>query len=52
LRSFLINKNPSLDYRLKKRTEKSGAFSMVNTIKKVILIFWGRTGRGKKHDSL
>ena len=47
MRSFLINKNPSLDYRLKKRIERSGAFSMANTIKKVILIFWGRTGRGK-----
>jgi len=39
MRSFLINKNLSLYYHLKKRIGKRIAFKVVNTIEKVILIF-------------
>jgi len=39
MRSFLINKNLSLYYWLKKRIGKRGAFRLVNSIEKVILIF-------------
>ena len=39
MRSFLINKNLSLYYLLKKRIGKRGAFWMTNTIEKVVLIF-------------
>jgi hypothetical protein len=39
MRSFLINKNLSLYYRLKKRIGKRIAFEVANTIEKVILIF-------------
>jgi len=39
MRSFLINKNLSLYYRLKKRIGKRIAFEVVNTIEKIILIF-------------
>jgi hypothetical protein len=39
MRSFLINKNLSLYYHLKKRIGKRIAFGVVNTIEKVILIF-------------
>ena len=39
MRSFLINKNLSLYYWLKKRIGKSRAFRLVNSIEKVILIF-------------
>jgi len=39
MRSFLINKNLSLYYWLKKRIGKRGAFRLVNFIEKVILIF-------------
>ena len=39
MRSFLINKNLSLYYWLKKRSGKAMAFEVANTIEKVILIF-------------
>jgi hypothetical protein len=39
MRSFLINKNLSFYYWLKKRIGKKGAFRLVNTIEKGILIF-------------
>jgi hypothetical protein len=39
MRSFLINKNLSLYYYLKKRIGKRIAFEVVNTIEKVILVF-------------
>ena len=47
MRSFLINKNLSLYYWLKKRIGKREAFRVVNTIEKVILIF-GREQVGKR----
>jgi hypothetical protein len=39
MRSFLINKNLCLYYRLKKGIGKKVAFEVVNIIEKVILIF-------------
>jgi hypothetical protein len=39
MRSFLINKNLSLYYWLKKKIGKRWAFRLVNSIEKVILIF-------------
>ena len=39
MRSFLINKNLSLYYRLQKKIGKTIAFKVANTIEKVILIF-------------
>jgi hypothetical protein len=39
MRSFLINKNLSFYYWLKRRIGKKGAFKLANTIEKVILIF-------------
>jgi len=39
MRSFLINKNLSLYYWLKKRIRKKWAFRVVGTIEKVILMF-------------
>ena len=39
MRSFLINKNLSLYYWLKKIIGKRGAFLVANTIEKVILAF-------------
>ena len=39
MRSFLINKNLSLYYWLKKRIGKERAYRVANTIEKVILIF-------------
>lgn len=39
MRSFLINKNLSLYYWLKKRTGKAVAFEVADMIEKVILIF-------------
>lgn len=39
MRSFLINKNMSLYYRLRKRMGKAIAFRVANAIEKVILIF-------------
>jgi hypothetical protein len=46
MRSFLINKNLSLYYWLKKRIGKRGGFWVANSIEKVILIF----GREKVED--
>jgi hypothetical protein len=43
MRSFLINRNLSLYYWLKRKIGKRRAFWVANTIEKVILIF----GRGK-----
>jgi len=39
MRSFLINKNLSLYYWLRKRTGKTIAFEVADAIEKVILIF-------------
>jgi hypothetical protein len=39
MRSFLINKNLSLYYWLKKGIGKGGAFWVANSIEKIILIF-------------
>lgn len=39
MRSFLINKNLSLYYWLKKRLGKKWAFGVAGTIEKVILMF-------------
>jgi hypothetical protein len=39
MRSFLINKNLSLYYWLKKRIGKGAAFWAANTVEKIILIF-------------
>jgi len=39
MRSYLINKNLSLYYHLKKMVGRRIAFEVVNTIEKVILIF-------------
>jgi hypothetical protein len=39
MRSFLINKNLSLYYHLKKKIGKRIAFGVANTIEKVILVF-------------
>jgi len=48
MRSFLINKNLSLYYWLKKRIGKKGAFWVANTIEKVILIFGREQIEGRK----
>ena len=48
MRSFLINKNLSLYYHLKKRIGKRIAFEVVNTIEKVILIFGRERIRPKR----
>ena len=39
MRGFLINKNLSFYYWLKKRIGKGGAFWVANSIEKIILIF-------------
>jgi len=39
MRSFLINKNLSFSYRLKKRIGKTGALLVATPIEKAILIF-------------
>jgi len=64
MRSFLINKNLSFYYWLKKRIGNKGAFWVAHTIEKVILIFgreqvedrkmvayefYWRDGTGKEH---
>ena len=46
MRSFLINKNLSLYYWLKKRIGKRGAFLLANSIEKGILMF----GREQMED--
>jgi len=44
MRSFLINKNLSLYYWLKKRIGKKRAFWVANTIEKGLLIFGREQG--------
>jgi hypothetical protein len=46
MRSFLINKNLSLYYWLKKRIGKRGSFFVANCIENIILIF----GREQAED--
>ena len=46
MRSFLINKNLSLYYWLKKRIGKESAYRVANTLEKVILIFGREQMRG------
>jgi hypothetical protein len=48
MRSFLINKNLSLYYWLKKRIGKRGAFWVANTIEKLILVFGREQVRSRK----
>jgi hypothetical protein len=50
MRSFLINKNLSFYYWLKKKIGKRGAFWVANSIEKVILLF-GRE-QVEEHDGL
>jgi len=45
MRGFLINKNLSLYYLLKKGIGKRRAFWVANTIEKVIVIFGRERGR-------
>ena len=45
MRSFLINKNLSFYYWLRKRIGKKGAFKMANILETMILVF-GREQRG------
>jgi hypothetical protein len=47
MRSFLINKNLSLYYWLKKRIGKREALRVANTIEKIILVF-GREQIGNR----
>jgi len=49
MRSFLINKNLSFYYWLKKRIGKERAFKLANALEKVILIF-GREDMGGIED--
>jgi hypothetical protein len=51
MRSFLINKNLSFYYWLKKRTGKAIAFQVSDTIEKVILIF-GRERMPRRRVSI
>ncbi len=44
MRGFLINKNLSLYYWLKKKVGKERAYRVANTIEKVILIFGREQG--------
>jgi hypothetical protein len=52
MRSFLINKNLSLYYWLKKRIGKDKAYRVASTIEKVILIFGREQGRGTENGGL
>jgi len=58
MRSFLINKNLSLYYQLKKRVGKRVALGVANTIEKIILMFgreqipYRRFGISKKMKQL
>jgi len=47
MRSFLVNKNLSFDYWLKRRIGGKGALVIANTIEKVILVF-GREQVGSR----
>ena len=49
MRSFLINKNLSFYYWLKKRIGKKRAYRVANALEKVILIF-GREDMGEIED--
>ena len=49
MRSFLINKNLSFYYWLKKRIGKERAYKLANALEKVILIF-GREDMGGIED--
>ena len=49
MRGFLINKNLSLYYLLKKRIGKEKAYKVANTVEKVILIF-GREDIGGREN--
>ena len=49
MRGFLINKNLSLYYFLKKRIGKEKAYKVANALEKVILIF-GRENMGGIED--
>jgi hypothetical protein len=48
MRGFLINKNLSLYYWLKKRIGKEKASRIANTLEKVILIFGRGTYEGNR----
>ena len=48
MRVFLINKNLSVYYRLKKRIGKESAYRVANVFEKVILIFGRETYEGNK----
>jgi hypothetical protein len=50
MRSFLINKNLSFYYWLKKKIGERGAFLVANSIEKVILLF-GRE-QVEEHDGI
>jgi hypothetical protein len=45
MRSFLINKNLSFYYWLRKRIGKKGALKLANTLERMILVF-GREQKG------
>jgi len=48
MRGFLINKNLSLCYLLKKRIGKEKAYKVANALEKVILIFGRETYEGNR----
>ena len=48
MRGFLINKNLSLYYLLKKRIGKEKAYRVANTFEKIILIFGRGTYEGNR----
>jgi hypothetical protein len=48
MRGFLINKNLSLYYWLKKRIGKESAYRVANAFEKVILIFGRGTYEGNR----
>jgi hypothetical protein len=48
MRSFLINKNLSLYYWLKKRMGKESAYRVTSVFEKVILIFGRGTYQGNR----
>jgi len=48
MRGFLVNKNISLYYWLKKRIGKESAYRVANTLEKVILIFGRGTYEGNR----
>jgi len=50
MRSFLINKNLSLYYWLKKRIGKERAYKFANALEKIILIFGRENIRWVEND--